>query len=315
MNVPLISIIIPTYNRRYLLKIVLDSIYAQSEKDYEVIIVDDGSNDGTDEFIRVYPDVKYTKVLNGGVSKARNTGLRMAKGKFVAFFDSDDYWDPDKLELQLEEFKKNPDLVMVYTNFRNIDDQNKVIRDPVINIPTNIVSIDSSLKEIIEGTLACFTSTVMIRRSIFDKIGYFDEHYSIAEDFDLWIRVALIGRVCFIVRPTISLRLHQNHLSRSLRSEVWKPFISVIQKHASELLEHDLFPRKYIAKFSLLTANAFLKEDHRFLSLKYLIYAMFNDPVNGAVYKGITKCILPVQFSRGRMISGNGQDQILKEYY
>jgi len=315
---PKVSVIIPTYNRANLLRLALDSVCAQSEKDCEIIVIDDGSQDDTEKVVKSYGHIHYINISNGGVARARNIGIKSARGRFIAFLDSDDSWDPDKLRSQLEEFERYPESGMVFSNFRHIDHNGKILMDQFINIPSKGYSFVTRLHSIIEGSLPCATSTVMVRKSLLEKVGLFDEAYRIAEDFDMWIRIMLSGEARFINKVLTSYRLHDAHLSQSLRSEVWSPFVDVVIKHSKALLDKGLVPRKYICKFSLLTARALLLEGKRTLAFKYNISALSNSPLNSSVYKEIIKCLLGTRIIKWDLLKtdrNNKSSSILDKYY
>lgn len=318
MNSPLVSIIIPTFNRANLLKIALDSVNLQSEKNYEIIVIDDGSTDATEDIIKSHGPINYLKTAGSGPAKARNIGISAAMGEFVAFLDSDDRWDPGILKELLEEFQKFPDSIMVYTNFRIINADGEIIQEQAVNPVSLDLSLVSSVRMIIEGVLPPRTSSVMVRRRIFDKIGSFDETYRIGEDFDMWIRISLSGQVRFINKQLMSYRIHDAHLSQSPRSEVWRPFIDIIQKHKKALLDKGMSPNQYICKFSLLTGGALLLENQRSRALKYYFSALINFPLNIKAYIGLLICALPYGFIKdqfNRRQNNRNNQSALKGYY
>jgi len=113
---PKVSIIIPTYNRARFLKEAIESVFNQTYLDYELIVVDDGSEDNTKQIITRYKDrLTYTDIPHQGVSKARNTGINLAQGEFICFLDSDDLWLPKKLEAQMDFFNSHPDALICQT--------------------------------------------------------------------------------------------------------------------------------------------------------------------------------------------------------
>jgi len=119
---PLISIIVVTYNRAHYIKDALDSIKRQTFKDYEIIVVDDGSTDNTKEVLKDYGEIRYIYQEHAGISKARNTAVKAAKGKWIATLDSDDLWKEGKLQKQVNYLKYHPDCRIVYTSFSKFTD-------------------------------------------------------------------------------------------------------------------------------------------------------------------------------------------------
>jgi glycosyltransferase involved in cell wall biosynthesis len=180
-----VSVIIPCFNRRHLLGRAVESVLRQTINDFELVIVDDGSSDGTQEFCAAFEDprIRYVRHdVNRGASAARNTGLEHSKGEFVAFLDSDDIWLESKLEKQLAAFDVGSKrLGVVYTRFRKIDwHYEPEVRRWQGDIRARIL-VNNCV-----GT----ASTPMIRRRCFEVSGDFDESLRCSEDWDLWIRMA-----------------------------------------------------------------------------------------------------------------------------
>ena len=208
---PLVSVIIPTYNRGWIIKEAIDSVLAQDFKDFELIVVDDGSTDNTPEILNSYRgDILVFRQDNQGVSAARNRGIAEASGRFIAFLDSDDLWLPQKLFRQVEFFNKNPDAQICQTEETWIRKGVRVNPKKRHKKPWGMI---------FEPSLAlCLVSpsAVMIRRSLFKKVGGFDETLPACEDYDLWLRISCRYPVCLIDTPLIIKRGgHNDQLSAS----------------------------------------------------------------------------------------------------
>ncbi len=234
----LVSVVIPTFNRAYCLARTLDSVLAQTHADLEALVIDDGSTDGTRELIQdryaAEPRVRYIQQENRGVAAARNHGIRMARGDFVALLDSDDIWQPWKIELQLRCIQQYPELGMVWTDMEAIDPSGHVFNRayirtmysayalfpevelfpdsvPLHSFAPSMAGIvgDASLRmgmifsQMIMGNLV-HTSTVLIRRERLAKVKAFDEtlRYS-GEDYDFHLRTCRFGPVGFVDLPAI----------------------------------------------------------------------------------------------------------------
>lgn len=184
-NHPLVSVIIPTYNRAWSIKESIDSVLSQDFNDFELIVIDDGSTDHTIEILNSYgKDIFVIHQRNQGVSSARNRGLMKASGSFIAFLDSDDLWLPGKLSLQVDYFNSNPTTLICQT-------EEIWMRNDVRINPKKRHKKPSGM--IFEPSLAlCLVSpsAVMISRSLFDEIGLFDETLPACEDYDLWLRIS-----------------------------------------------------------------------------------------------------------------------------
>jgi glycosyltransferase involved in cell wall biosynthesis len=192
---PIVSVIIPTYNRKDKVVEAIKSVVDQDFDNVEIIVVDDGSTDGTAEFLKSLnlPVIVITQ-LNGGVSNARNTGIRASKGKYIAFLDSDDLWLPGKLEAQVKFLENHPDIPIVYTDqYLNIDGQNLDKTRFERNAPK-----DNMLLSAFVDLTPIHTSTVMARSDLFDELGMFSEDLHIHEDSELWNRISNHYKLGFI---------------------------------------------------------------------------------------------------------------------
>ncbi len=178
-----ISVIIPTYNRFESLKRAIKSVLSQSYKAYEIIVVDDGSEDLTCKIKDEFKNIKYIYKSNAGVSSARNLGIQKASGEWVAFLDDDDEWETDKLALQTALHVKNPSLHVSYTDEKWIRDKKEV------KVPKKYQKFGGYIYEKCLSHCIIAPSSVMIRKSLFDEIGLFDESLEVCEDYELWLRI------------------------------------------------------------------------------------------------------------------------------
>jgi glycosyltransferase involved in cell wall biosynthesis len=181
-----ISTIIPTYNRSSKVIRAISSVLYQTFTDYEIIVVDDGSNDDTLD--RLAPLSRYIRYLchskNLGVSAARNTGIKASRSPFIAFLDSDDYWLPEKLSMQMDFFRHHPEAVACQTEEIWIRKGIRVNPRKKHVKPSGDI-FESSLKLCLVSP-----SSVMVRRSLCDELGLFDEDLPACEDYDLWLRIS-----------------------------------------------------------------------------------------------------------------------------
>lgn len=199
---PTVSVIIPTYNRAHVLTRALESVLAQTFEDFEVLVVDDGSTDGTAALMAEYEArderVRYlVQPQNAGVSAARNRGLREVRGAYIALLDSDDEWLPAKLERQVARFEELPDEVgLLYGGVEDVGPGG--VR--AVHTPEHRGDLSSMMlrRNVIHGT-----SGVMIRRAAAERAGYFDEGIPAIEDWDYWIRVTRHFEVDFVSEPLI----------------------------------------------------------------------------------------------------------------
>ena len=208
---PEVSVIIPTYNSDQFLEKALQSVFNQTFTDYEIIVVDDGSIDQTRQVIANYRDkINYIYQENGGPSKARNRGIRASSAPYIAFLDADDMWLPSKLEQQIAIFHQRPELGMVSTNAFSFNDRGIIRRSHkrqrllVGNVARNIFLYDG-----------VGTPTVMVRKKVFDRVGYFDEELLLAEDDNMWVRIAAQFEVEIIEEPLVKIRDHPGRITRN----------------------------------------------------------------------------------------------------
>jgi glycosyltransferase involved in cell wall biosynthesis len=206
----LISVVIPTHNRRGLLARALDSVLSQTAKADEILVVDDGSSDGTERFVaETYPRVRLLRQENLGVSAARNAGIRAARGELIAFLDSDDEWLPRKLERQLEAMKASPDRPLCHT------DEIWIRRGRRVNPMKKHRKFGGWIFERSLPLCVISPSSVVVERRLLDDVGLFDESLPACEDYDLWLRICCRSPVLFIDEPLIVKHGgHQDQLSR-----------------------------------------------------------------------------------------------------
>jgi glycosyltransferase involved in cell wall biosynthesis len=181
---PSVSVIIPTYNRCDFVRDAIASVLAQTFQDFELIVVDDGSTDGTEEVVREFPRTRYFSQENRGVSAARNAGVAASHGELIAFLDSDDLWQPQKLATQVAFFAAQSEAHICQT-------EEVWLRNGVRVNPRNKHKKPSG--DIFAASLQlCLVSpsAVMMRRELFDHMGGFDEELPACEDYDLWLRIS-----------------------------------------------------------------------------------------------------------------------------
>lgn len=215
----LISIITPTYNREAFLPAAIESVLAQSYKEFELIIVDDGSTDNSRELINAYADkdprVKYLYQENQRQSVARNYALSIAKGDFICFLDSDNYWPHDKLEKSLKAFEQHPEADIVYGDCITIDEQgNELHRNNMRRYSGNIAAL------LLKDNFVSMNTT-MTRRRCFNEMGGMSGKRRVADDYDLWLKFSARYRFQYIPEFLAYYRVMENQISsnKKLRFE------------------------------------------------------------------------------------------------
>lgn len=234
---PLISVIIPTYNRQWAVGRAIASVLAQTFQDFELLIVDDGSEDET--FSQVLqplkdPRVKIHRTENRGVSAARNFAVEKSQGQWLAFLDSDDEWKPEKLAEQWQAIKENPHWRWVHTEeiwIRNGQRVNPMTKHAKRG---GDIFVDA-LK------LCCVSpSAVMIEKSLLQEAGSFREDFPVCEDYDLWLKLASLHEVGFVDKPLVVKKGgHEDQLSRRFFAmDYWRIMAM------GDLLDQPLTPEK-----------------------------------------------------------------------
>ncbi|OGP53024.1 MAG: hypothetical protein A2Y65_08950 [Deltaproteobacteria bacterium RBG_13_52_11] len=207
---PRVSAIIPTYNRKAFVLEAVDSVLSQTYGDYELIVVDDGSSDGTGEALKQYgKQLRYSYQANQGVSTARNRGLEFAQGEFVAFLDSDDLWLPKKLQIQVAFMDEHPEAQICYT------DEIWIRRGVYVNPKKKHAKYSGWIYPHCLPLCIISPSSALMHRGLFEQVGAFDPQLPVCEDYDLWLRVASRFPVFFIPQRLIVKRGgHPDQLSQ-----------------------------------------------------------------------------------------------------
>lgn len=207
-----VSVILPTFNGQRYIAEAIESALAQTLAPCEIIVVDDGSTDGTEKIVRSYGSrVHYIYQKNKGASGAYNTGIGSASGDYVAFLEHDDVWAPEKNENQVQFFEEDVSLGMVFSPVLLLE-ENTPSKRTVNNVDDGGGEVTFSDFFARNRVLNC--STVMIRKVVLEDIGGFREDLPLSFDYDLWLRIAAKYRVACLKMPLATYRIHSNNLSR-----------------------------------------------------------------------------------------------------
>lgn len=238
---PSVSVIIPTYNRASLLKESVQSVLSQTFKDFEIIIINNYSNDNTLEVVNSFNDnrIKIINYKNNGIiAKSRNQGLMHSSGKYISFLDDDDLWRSDKLEIQIKYLELNPEIDIVYSNAAIIDEHNN--RKGLLINPKQAKSGRVFLELLKDPFVAVLT--VLMRRRIFEINGLLNEDVSMraAEDYEYWLRASLKFNFGYIDMPLALYRVHFQGASMTINRPVLR------QKVLRSFINRSDVPKKYI---------------------------------------------------------------------
>ena len=208
---PEVSVIIPAHNAAQYLPEAVDSVLGQTFNDFEILIIDDGSTDNTEEVLRRYHSkVRYFSQQNSGVAVTRNRGIERAQGRYIAFLDADDTWMPHKLERQMAAMAEHKDYRICYSAFT------------VTGPDLAPISVSRSRRQshaledlLLQGNVVATPTTVMGERALFVEAGGFDPALSQCADWDMWVRLAALTDFLYIDEPLACYRQHSSNMSRN----------------------------------------------------------------------------------------------------
>ncbi|NWG75359.1 MAG: glycosyltransferase family 2 protein [Rubrivivax sp.] len=211
---PVVSVVVPAYNAAWCVRKAIDSVLAQTFRDFELLGVDDGSTDATFAVLSSYgAPVRIIRQPNQGLSSARNAGIRESRGRFVAFLDADDWWMPAKLERQVDLLQSRPEIGFVSTTARVEDPDGRLLKMWACTTCSG-----PFLPRLFgaNGDVAGSGSAVMARRELFDRVGGFDETLRSLEDVDMWMRLAAVAEYACIDEPLAVILKRPGSMSRNL---------------------------------------------------------------------------------------------------
>jgi glycosyltransferase involved in cell wall biosynthesis len=213
---PLVSVILPTFGRLEYLRATVACVYGQTVRDWELLVADDGSDVETRAYLRTLEADSRVRVLwlthTGVPAIVRNSALREARGEYVAFLDSDDLWAPDKLSRQVAILRSRPLCGWCYTGISHIDGAGQLLPEPVFGpwLPCD----GAVFERLVTGPVVIRTPSVLAARELVARAGGFDETIRSGEDYDLWLRLALLSEVALIDEPLVQVRRHEANYSR-----------------------------------------------------------------------------------------------------
>jgi len=308
---PKISIIVPVYNAEKTISRAVQSVFAQTFTDYELIIVDDGSTDGSNRLIQNLIaafrgsdfsfkniNIQHINQENQGPAGARNTGIQLARGEYVAFLDADDQWDKEKLEIQMNAFKQHPQAGLVFSDMRHFViervgketlNKDQLVHASYLHERRYQHAASGMIYENLLHENFIFTPTVLVRKSVLDHVGSFDAQLKICEDYDLWLRIAQEYPIYFIDQPLVSRYQTGSNLtangyvytqsSIALRKKLLElnshlPYRVVLLKHKLAkdqfALGYILFNQGNLKSAREVFGQLILKPDYFFSSLFYM---------------------------------------------
>jgi glycosyltransferase involved in cell wall biosynthesis len=223
--IPRVSVIVPTYNRGQYIAQALESVFAQTFRDYEIIVIDDGSTDNTQEILKNFEGrIRSLYQENQGISKTRNRAIKESTGEFIAFLDSDDFWEPIKLEEQVKILDSHPDVGIVYARMPIINENGETIGMKPAGVSGR------NFRELLQVWGDLPTSTVMTRRVCFEKVGLFEPDLEPMEDIDMWIRIARYFELYEVENKVLAYyRRHEEQVTKN-KSKVYTGLVRIYTK-------------------------------------------------------------------------------------
>lgn len=285
---PLVSVIIATYNMGKYLQGAIDSILAQTYRNFEIIIIDDGSTDDTRTRVAPYAELPNVRVIhqeNKGQPKAKNAGLAECKGALIAFCDADDLWMPRKLELQVPCFYGRPELAVVSTEIDQIDVEGKRL---------GVRRMARYSGRILENLLIrnCISfGTAMVRKDALDDAGWFDEGLPMGIDWDLWLRLAVKYEFLHLEEVTYLYRVWPGQMSRNHRGRyvnafrILDKFFAEHQGAVTPLVRRKAYADAYIGRGRIV----FEREGKVLSPLGDIMRALCLNPGNVLAWKSLLK--------------------------
>jgi len=304
---PLVSVIIPTYNHATYIGKAIDSVLQQTYEHLEIIIIDNYSDDNTEQIVNSIKDlrIQYWKFHNNGVIAAsRNYGVKQSKGEFISFLDSDDIWESEKLHLQVPHLFRNNDISCVASNYYIIG-KSPLWRNR-LNFNNKLYKDYYYQDLILENSVV--NSSAVIKREIFDRVGGLDEdpQYFAFEDWDLWLQCCRHGKLRIISTPVVGYRIHSGNAKNKL--EIHARSLSLLKKHrALGHLDSKLY-NNALGVRSLLLGRSYYTSGDRISSIKQYLKALWY--ANGVVNRvrsifGILISILPALLGKKLIVTIN----------
>ena len=291
----LVSVVITCYNYAHYLRQSIESVLGQTYTNIEIIVVNDGSTDNTEEVMSSYlnhPRIIYVKQENSGQAVAKNVGVRKASGSFVAFLDGDDLWCADKLEEQMKCFE-NPDVGVVYCRAKYVD-QNGNEFDYEMTSHYLQPKRGAVTKWLFFDNFVQFSSTV-VRKECFEKFGAFDETLKMGIDWDLWLRISTAYKFDYVDDRLFYYRMgHAGQMSKNLEERQRcsdRIMLNFLEKHPS-LLSPWTIRKAYALTFC--NRGEYYRPIDLKKSTRYYFNAIWQNPSEMGAYKGLAKNILSI---------------------
>ncbi len=287
---PLVSVIMPTYNRADYLPYAIKSVLGQTYQELELHIINDGSTDNTDEVVESFASdkrVRYHCQINKGQSAARNVGIEKSRGEYICLLDSDNLWVDDKLEIQLKYFIENPDADIIYGDGQSIDEHGRDIATQPIKRYSGHITASLLISNYISN------NTAICKSRCFREMGSFDENLRYAEDYDLWLRFSTKYKFKYTPRIYTKYRVSGDRLSSNVEAVLdCNNFIlrRFLDKNGSSLSAQTI--RKTWCMYYVRYGRYYASQTMRLKALKNYYKAFKYGPVSIAPWRAFLKLVL-----------------------
>jgi glycosyltransferase involved in cell wall biosynthesis len=308
-NKPFISVIIPTFNRLGLLKETVESVRRQTFRDFEIIVINDGSTDGTTQWLDTQTDIRSVHQINQGIAASRNNGAATARGSWLAFLDHDDTWAPEKLSIQAEFVRNNPDVGLVAARHARMG--KRVQRTSVPQGGTtnhgnetcpgrasdeNLFSSRRSVSQWVKGDLFVrvysesfiHTSSVMIRADVLREINGFPTEYRFADEFDVWLKIAAAYPIAYVDSALTFIRFYESNTSHNrvgVRADTYR---ILLKNYDPARIPKRVFLRT-MSDHDISFGRAFLKEGNTAEALKWFRKSVQRTPLRLRSWRYLTR--------------------------
>lgn len=275
-NNPEVSVIIPTYNRAHLIKRAIQSVLNQTYQNFEIIVVDDGSTDNTEEEVKNLNNQKIRYIRyneNKGAASAKNTGIKVARGDYIAFQDSDDEWLPNKLQRQVEVFKNSPlEVGVVYTGSWRIRNNERIYR-PLFTGKKREGNIHN---ELFEGRITAVAAPItVVRKECFNRLGLFEERLPSFSDWELWFRISKYYEFKYIDEPLVTQYYTPGSISEDPNAYIEARKL-ILEKYLEEFKRN----KKSLSKYFLATGLRLCSIKKTAQGIKYFLKSFKIYPLN-----------------------------------
>lgn len=287
----LVSVVIPSFNMADYLPFAIQSVLDQSYDNYEVVIVDDGSTDNTKEVVEkflVNEKVNYFYQENCGLACARNAGIKVSNGEFIALCDADDVWSTDKLEKQMPGFAGSENIGVVYTNAAPMSVAGEKGEPFIAKRYSGKITGKLLINNFVSG------SASIIRRKCFDEVGFYDQTLTTGEDYDLWLRISTKYEYLYIDIVTYFYRSWEGQMSKNYRRMI-ENGIKIMEKFLSQnpgIVEQEIVNEAWAHTYVVRGKLLFVNEDNKMSALKDYLKALGYKRTYIPAWKAIIKLIL-----------------------